>query len=136
MSVSSFDHVAIPIQDVEKMLAFYDALGFTIDRSLSPRIFSAHLGEQKINFHDPSLWQNPRFELKGPKAVPGCGDFCFVWDDTEQSLLATLASLNLEIIEGPVERLGGRDKGSATGMSCYIRDPDGNLVELICYRES
>lgn len=136
MSVSSYDHVAIPIQNVEEMLAFYDALGFTIDRSSSPRIYSAHLDEQKINFHDPSLWQNSRFQLKGPKAVPGCGDFCFVWDDSEQSLLERLASLNIEIIEGPVARLGGRNGGQETGTSYYLRDPDGNLIELICYNET
>ena len=30
MSIRSFDHVAIPIQNTEAMLAFYQALGFTV----------------------------------------------------------------------------------------------------------
>jgi catechol 2,3-dioxygenase-like lactoylglutathione lyase family enzyme len=37
-----------------------------------------------------------------------------------------------EIIEGPVEREGGRQ---ATASSVYVRDPDGNLLEFMSYPE-
>ena len=37
---------------------------------------------------------------------------------------------------GPVDRVGGRAGGTATGRSVYTRDPDGNLVELIAYRST
>ena len=30
-------------------------------------------------------------------------------------------------------RTGGRDQGTARGVSVYVRDPDANLVELISY---
>jgi catechol 2,3-dioxygenase-like lactoylglutathione lyase family enzyme len=38
-----------------------------------------------------------------------------------------------EIIEGPVQREGGRDRGTAIGTSVYVRDPDRNLLEFIIY---
>lgn len=42
----------------------------------------------------------------------------------------------LPVLEGPVSRRGGRDLGETRGESVYTRDPDGNLVEFICYPDS
>ena len=133
MSVAGFDHAAIPVADVEAMLAFYAALGFGVNRDFAPRLYSVHFGPNKINFHGPSLWQSGRFSLRGPTAVPGCGDFCFVWAGTAANLTTTLERAGAEVIEGPVARDGGRDGGRATGTSTYVRDPDGNLLEFMIY---
>jgi len=35
----------------------------------------------------------------------------------------------LEVIEGPADRYGAR----GTGQSIYVRDPDGNVIELRWY---
>ena len=72
----------------------------------------------------------PRFTLRGPTAEPGCGDFCFVWDASTVELAEMLARLDVPVVEGPVDRVGGRGR---TGRSTYIRDPDGNLLEFIVY---
>ncbi len=40
-----------------------------------------------------------------------------------------------KIIEGPVERMGGRDNGRAKGTSLYVRDPDSNLLEFMIYSD-
>jgi catechol 2,3-dioxygenase-like lactoylglutathione lyase family enzyme len=133
MGVAVFDHVAIPIENTEAMLAFYRALGFTIDDALAPLVYSVHFGDQKINMHGPRLWRSGTFELRGPSAQPGCGDFCFVWDDTREALDAVLARAGASVIEGPVERDGGRDGGRAKGTSLYVRDPDSNLLEFMIY---
>ena len=130
MSIAGFDHVAIPVEDVDGMLRFYRHLGFEVEGVQPPLFYTARLGAQKINFHGPKAWQSPNFTLRGPTARPGCGDFCFVWNDTEAALAATLTALAAPIIEGPVARQGGRGD---TGMSTYIRDPDGNLLEFIVY---
>jgi catechol 2,3-dioxygenase-like lactoylglutathione lyase family enzyme len=131
MTIRSFDHVAIPIQNVDAMLAFYRALGFDVKDN--GRRYSVHFGDNKINFHSPEIWQSGRFTLRGPTAVPGCGDFCFVWDGTAEALRATLAKAGAKIIEGPVERMGGRSGGDAKGTSLYLRDPDSNLLEFMIY---
>ena len=141
MPVRGFDHVAIPTADPEAMLRFYRALGFDAPEpeawaAEGARAFSIHFGDQKINVHAPALWQDERFTLRGPSALPGCGDFCFVWDGSQAALRAQLAAAGAEIIEGPVERAGGRDGGRATGTSLYTRDPDGNLLEFMVYEDA
>lgn len=131
MSIRSFDHVAIPIQNIDAMWSFYRALGFGVNDQ-APR-YSVHFGDQKINFHSPEVWQGERFTLRGPTAVPGCGDFCLVWEGTLESLRAMLAQAGAKIIAGPLERMGGRSAGRAKGTSLYLRDPDSNLLEFIVY---
>lgn len=126
--VRGFDHVAVPMRNVDAMLAFYRALGFPMTETTAA--VSVHVGEQMINFHRPSLWQNASFTLKAPAAVPPCGDFCFVWDGSPGALKALLDKVGVGIVEGPVPRQGGR---RTTGSSVYVRDPDGNLLEFIIY---
>ncbi len=128
--IVALDHVAIPIQNVEEMVLFYRALGFVVREGA--RIVSIHFGDQKINFHRPSLWQSGTFTLRAAAAQPPCGDFCWVWEGTEASLSAMLERAGAEIVaEG--ERSGGRDGGNGVGQSVYTRDPDGNLLEFIRY---
>ena len=130
MTIAAFDHVAIPIADVEAMLAFYRGLGFDVRDTQAPLFYSAYFGTNKINFHAPLAWQSAKFTLRGPTALPGCGDFCFVWSGSEDELAATLAALDVAPEAGPVAREGGR---GTNGNSTYIRDPDGNLLEFIVY---
>ena len=130
MSVHGFDHVAIPIERVDAMLAFYAALGFRVEDH-GPRYYSVHFGRNKINMHAPALWQSGEFDLRGPTATPGCGDFCFVWDGTVASIEAKLAGLSVPVVCGPVRLTGGAGEGT----SVYTRDPDGNLLEFIVYGE-
>ena len=131
MSIRSFDHVAIPIENTAAMLDFYRALGFGVKER--EHFYSVHFGDQKINFHAPERWQSGKFTLRGPTAVPGCGDFCFVWEGSAESLRATLDQAGAKIIEGPVQRQGGRQNGLAHGTSFYFRDPDSNLLEFMIY---
>ena len=128
--IVALDHVAIPIQNVEEMVPFYRALGFLVREG--ERIVSVHFGDQKINFHLPSLWRSGTFTLRAAAAQPPCGDFCWVWEGTRAALAEMLARADAEIVaEG--QRTGGRDGGNASGQSVYTRDPDGNLLEFIRY---
>lgn len=135
MTVTRLDHVALPVREMEPMLAFYRSLGFAVDDEHAPHLYSVCQGDMKLNLHAPRLWQSGRFDLRGPTAEPGCGDVCMVWAGDEQQLADLLASAGVDVIEGPVERVGGKDRGSATGTSRYCRDPDGNLLEFIVYPE-
>ena len=138
MPISAFDHAVIPTAQPEALIAFYKRLGFTVVdeqawREGRARTFAFAFGDSKINVHPPAVWQDSAFTLRGPTAVPGCGDFCFVWDGTLDEASALLAAAGAALIEGPVRRVGGRGVGSASGTSLYTRDPDGNLLELIVY---
>lgn len=129
--ISGFDHVAVPMRNSEAMVRFYRSLGLHVNEGRG--ICSVHFGDHKINFHRPRVWQDPSVGLRAPAAVPPCGDFCFVWDGTEQDLTEVLERAGAEVAQGPVERQGGRDGGSARGTSLYTRDPDENLLEFIIY---
>lgn len=137
MAIAGFDHVALPTEHAEEMIAFYGRLGFAVPdiemwRESEQIFFSVHFGTQKINFHAPPLWQNPAFGLRGPSARPGCGDLCFVWEGGSDALRELLATAGVEIVAGPTELQGARGKGT----SVYVRDPDANLLEFIVYGEA
>lgn len=135
MLILGIDHVAIPTFDAERLLNFYKQLGFEIlneerwRRGLTP-IFSILVGDNNmINVHPEGFTA----ELRGTGAMPGCGDFCFVWGGTIDEVLHLLYTCGVEPVSGPVARKGGRDKGRATSKSVYIHDPDGNLLEFMVY---
>jgi catechol 2,3-dioxygenase-like lactoylglutathione lyase family enzyme len=136
MPIAGLDHVALPTADGERFMAFYKRLGFTTvdeDEWMAGRypIYSLACGNNKINVHPDGFTAN----LRGPTAVPGCGDLCFVWEGGYDALTQMLEDAEVPLLHGPVDRQGGRAGGSGTGVSVYVRDPDQNLVEFICYDE-
>ena len=127
-NIRGFDHVALPMQNTEAMLVFYRSLG--LQMAENPQAVSVYIGNQMINFHRPASWQRESFTLRAPAAKPPCGDLCFVWDGTPESLKAMLDRAGAKIVEGPVPRQGGR---RAAASSVYVRDPDRNLLEFMIY---
>lgn len=79
-------------------------------------------GTQKINLHIAGA----EFEPKARVATPGSADLCLLSDQPVQDWIAHLATQGIGVEEGPVNRTG------ATGpiLSIYLRDPDGNLIEI------
>jgi catechol 2,3-dioxygenase-like lactoylglutathione lyase family enzyme len=127
--VRGFDHVALPMANTDAMRAFYKALGFDLVERAGGTM-SVYVGDNMINFHLPARWQDKTFTNRAPAAVPPCGDLCFVWEGTVDSLKATLDRAAAKVEVGPVAREGGRRK---PGTSIYVRDPDGNLLEFMIY---
>jgi len=82
-------------------------------------------GQQKINLHQAGR----EFEPKALKPTPGSADFCLITDVPLDRVEDHFRSCGVEVVEGPVEKTG------AVGpiKSIYIRDPDGNLVEVSNY---
>jgi catechol 2,3-dioxygenase-like lactoylglutathione lyase family enzyme len=123
MGISGFDHAVIPTSQPEEMIAFYKRLGFEVVgeeewRQGRARIFAFAFGDAKINVHPPDVWSTGGFSLRGPTAVPGCGDFCFVWDGSVDSAKEMLEGAGAGVIEGPVSRVGGRALGRQPGPAC------------------
>ena len=134
MPTVSIDHIAMPTANAERLLSFYKKLGFAINneeewRAGTARMYSIQIGQSKINVHPERFMAN----LRGPTAVPGCTDICFVWEGTVGECQEMLAEAGVEVIQGPVARTGGRDRGAAPSLSLYARDPDGNLLEWMIY---
>lgn len=125
-SVTGLDHLVLTVGDIRRTVAFYsDVLGmvpqeFTV--ADGPRRWALTFGLQKINLHPA----DGPFDPKAMQPTPGSADLCFLSDDPLADWQAHFAAFGVPVEEGPVARTG------ATGpiMSLYIRDPDGNLIEV------
>src|SRR5678815_2751431 len=98
--VSGFDHVAVPMQNTDAMVAFYRRLGFQMTEN--ENAVSVYIGTQMINFHRPNRWQDPAFTLRAPAAKPPSGDFCFVWSGSAVDLKTMLERAGVKTELGPV----------------------------------
>lgn len=77
---------------------------------------------QKINLHPAAS------PLQPAAKVPSCGtaDLCFITPTPIDDVIERFSQLNVPIVLGPVPRTGT----SGPILSVYIRDPDGNLIEI------
>ena len=122
----------MPTANAERLIEFYKKLDFHINdedewREGKANIFSIQVGNSKINVHPEGYTA----ALRGPTAVPGSTDICFVWDGTAAECEQMLHDAGVEIISGPGPRRGAlRDH---TAVSLYARDPDENLLEWMIY---
>ncbi len=135
MATVSIDHIAMPTENAERLITFYKKLGFKINdedewRAGNARIFSIQIGDSKINVHPEGVVAN----LRGPTAVPGCTDICFVWDGPVEDCQKMLEEAGVEVISGPGPRRGARAGGGLPAVSLYARDPDQNLLEWMVYQ--
>ena len=122
MTLEKLDHLVLPVSDIDAIAMFYTTYLGMEKRVFGENRVALHFGDQKINLH-PAGWD---YEPKARVSVAGTADLCFIVSEGVESLQTKLVQLGVEIIEGPVVRTG------ATGplRSIYIRDPDGNLIEL------
>jgi catechol 2,3-dioxygenase-like lactoylglutathione lyase family enzyme len=127
MKITRLDHLVLTVVDLEATVDFYTrALGMTV-RAFGAGRLALRFGEQKINLHEAGNEFEPRARL----ATPGSADFCFVVEQPLAEWRERLAELGVPLVLGPVPRDGAL--GPMT--SIYIRDPDGNLLELASYTE-
>ena len=134
MGTVSIDHLAMPTANAERLIEFYQRLGFYINDeddwcAGKAKIFSIQVGDSKINVHPEGFTA----DLRGQTALPGCTDICFVWEGTAEECKGWLEDSGVEIIRGPGPRKGARSGGSLPAVSLYARDPDDNLLEWMIY---
>lgn len=125
MKLSHIDHFVITVASIEATLAFYTkVLGMNLVEFGEGRK-ALTFGTQKINLHEAGKEFEPK--AKTPKA--GSADFCLIAETPIDEVIEHLNKCNVLIEEGPIARTG------ATGPinSIYIRDPDGNLIEVSNY---
>lgn len=71
------------------------------------------------------------FQPAAERPVPGSLDICFVTEEPLERLLDELKEEKAPLVTDIVERHGALGKM----RSLYLRDPDGNLVEIAEYRK-
>jgi catechol 2,3-dioxygenase-like lactoylglutathione lyase family enzyme len=120
------DHCVIHVSDRASSNAFYqNVLGAELIGH-SDGVMMYRFGDQQLNVHGPGLDPSPVARLP---VSPGGSDICFVWPGTVSEAVEHLRSQGVEVELGPVARRGAR----GAGTSVYFRDPDGSLLEFICY---
>jgi catechol 2,3-dioxygenase-like lactoylglutathione lyase family enzyme len=125
MKIDRIDHFVLTVRNIETTCQFYaDILG------MQPVTFESgrkalEFGEQKINLHEVGK----EFEPKALYPTPGSGDFCLITQVPLEQVIAHIRLCKVEIVEGPVRRTGAMGPIE----SVYVRDPDGNLVEIANY---
>ena len=116
------DHLVLMVLDEAVSVRFYcGVLGMTLETFGAGR--KAFLfGSCKTNLHV----KGHEFEPKAKVPTPGALDLCFLVDCSVEDVMKRLEAAGIPIEGGPVRRTG------ACGplMSVYVRDPDGNLIEL------
>ncbi len=127
--VTSVDHVVLTVTDIEATTQWYErTLGMQREFFHGPEGQPRHallFGNQKINLQDAAT-ETP---TKARLPTPGAGDFCLVAAVPLDALIAHLQAAGIAIDTGPVSR-----RGALGAMrSVYLRDPDGNLVEVCEY---
>ena len=124
-AIARMDHVVIAVADVEKTLDFYIRVLGMRPVELGNGYWAVHFGQQKINIHPAG--RDDKLVAKRPTI--GAGDICFVTETPIADVIQHLEACGIAIEEGPGRRTGAL--GPIT--SVYVRDPDGNLIEVSNY---
>ncbi|MDH3282322.1 MAG: VOC family protein [Gammaproteobacteria bacterium] len=120
--IHSIDHVVLTTADLDQCITFYTrVLGMTLERYGEGRI-ALRFGNHKFNVHPPGFDAG----IKARVPTPGSLDLCFLADQPLAQVIAQMQRHGVQIEEGPIERTGAR----FPIRSVYVRDPDGNLIEI------
>ena len=125
MNITALDHLVLTVADIPRSVDFYtrvlgmEAITFGEGRK------ALRFGSQKINLHQLGAEVLPN----AAHATAGSADLCLLTDTPLPQVLAELAAHQIEAISDIVPRTG------AVGAieSVYLRDPDGNLLEISRY---
>ena len=127
VDIERVDHIGIRVRDLDRALAFYRILGFTLARRATgddvaivrnPQgveinlIFNADAGEPA---------ENVLMDIG--RKYPGYTHVALRVASIAQTI-AALAANRIAITQGPVQM------GQAGGVSVFVRDPDRNVIEL------
>jgi catechol 2,3-dioxygenase-like lactoylglutathione lyase family enzyme len=120
--IEHLDHLVLTVANIGATITFYEQVlgmrGVTFGAGRRALAF----GAQKINLHAAGAEFQPHARVP----TRGSSDLCFITKTPLADAMAHVRNCGVMIEEGPVERTG------ATGrlLSFYLRDPDGNLIEV------
>ena len=126
------DHVVLTCRDVAATIRFYTEVLGMREVTFGAGRKALAFGRQKINLHAAGqVGEGPAGTVAAVAArpMPGSADLCLIVSEPPDVVVAHLAACGVPVETGPALRTG------ALGPieSVYVRDPDGNLVELSRY---
>lgn len=120
--LSGLDHLVITVTDISRAVDFYTrVLGLDVRYRDRERV-DLMLGDMALRLH----WTATDITPRAATPTPGSLDICFRSQLPLDEIHRHLEVLEVAVEQGPVPRQG------ANGMleSLYLRDPDGNLIEI------
>ena len=131
VKITEMDHIVLRNQDVETSLRFYtEVLGMQAERVEQWRAGEVRFPSARINADTIIDFFGTDQEPIGKDGAKNQDHFCMVIEPTDmEELKAKFEAMGVEIQAGPGKRWGSH----GDGISLYIYDPDGNVVELRHY---
>lgn len=120
--LDAIDHLVLTASDIAATEAFYARVLGVPAITFGQGRHALQIGQQKINLHQAGK----EFEPKALRPTPGAADLCFISTYPLADWLSHLARCGVDVIDGPVMRTGAQ----GAIESIYIRDLDGNLIEI------
>jgi catechol 2,3-dioxygenase-like lactoylglutathione lyase family enzyme len=127
LTIDRIDHLVLTVCDIPTTCEFYArVLGMEVIQFGENRQ-ALKFGQQKLNLHQAGN----EFEPKATRPTPGSVDLCFITQTPLAEVIQHVQSCGVTLEAGIVQRTG------AVGIidSIYLRDPDGNLLEISNYRQ-
>lgn len=121
MRIEALDHLVLTVADIDETVGFYCGVLGMEEVVFGGGRRALRFGAQKINLH----LAGAEFSPGAKRPTPGAGDLCFLVASLDAAI-ARLHEAGVPIEEGPVSRTGAL----SPLRSVYVRDPDGNLIEL------
>ncbi len=122
MRLDQLDHLVLTVRSISDTIAFYTRVLGMEEVTFGENRKALAFGTQKINLHEAGR----EFEPKALHPRPGSADLCFLTAESLARVITHLEKCGVDVLEGPIERTGAQGPLE----SIYIRDPDGNLIEI------
>jgi glyoxylase I family protein len=121
LAVAELDHIVLRCRDQNRMLDFYTrVLGLNEERRIAQiGLIQLRAGASMIDLVPAA---EPRIE-----SGTNVDHFCLGIDTADvRALMNYLSANSVEVLGEPATRYGARGMGT----SIYVRDPEGNVIEL------
>ena len=127
MQIEGLDHLVLTVTNIDDTCDFYERVLGMEHVVFGEGRHALIFGTQKINLHEAGR----EFEPRAAAPTPGSADLCF-WTQTQlDEVIEHLQEAEIVVEQGPVRRTGAR----GPIISVYLRDPDGNLIEISNYQQ-
>ena len=130
VTITGVDHVVFRVADVERAIAFYvGTLGLEpvrVDEWRAGTVLFPSVRVDATTIIDLFPREYAADDDGGPR-VPNVDHVCLVVDPCD--LQAVADSGTFDVVGGPAELFGAQGQG----IGLYVRDPDGNVLELRHY---
>lgn len=126
MKIKNIDHFVITTADLQACLDFYVGI-LGMEHRESNGHHNIYFPGGKISIHT----KKGEFQPAANYPSFGSQDFCLIVDGDLKDVKSELEAKHAPIISDIVDRHGAH----GAMQSLYLRDTDGNLVELSSYKE-